>query len=521
MDADLAPALLADEAADLVKRRGLVFLPGGRVLAFDPGQPLPLSAVVVAWSGDPATTKGVRRGVWQSLPEPPPLAERLTEITLELPELPPDDLLAAGAGDIGSEAPQPDTGLASQALGHAAFGAGKALAWLGKMLGSKNLAKKGMDWMESGLHQAPKLADSVLGKQEAALRALLSALRRGDVEKALRRALPLGGDGGRGARPVGGAWLPFQNLLYSLSNLLGSSGGGGGYWAASHDLYRALEAEYRKQAELAERRGDHRRAAYIYGKLLHDYRAAAAVLSRGGLHRDAATLYLNRLDDALAAAREYEAAGDTDKALALYRKCGEHLLAGDLLRRVGDEDEALTEYRRAADQAVATGKGHYQAGELLRTRAGREDLAVPYYEQGWALRPAGSAVPCAVRLAQWHARAAAVAPLLALAAEADEYLGPRGNDGPAGEFYNELARLADQHFTGPDRDDLRDLALTRIAGKLRQRAEAGLATADLVSTLLGQAPHWAPAVVSDAQFALRRGRAPWRRPLPPSVPSRA
>src|SRR5262249_11662810 len=38
---------------------------------------------------------------------------------------------------------------------------------------------------------------------------------------------------------------------------------------------------------------------------------------------------------------------------------------------------------------------------------------------------------------------------------------------------------------------------------------------DLVSTLLGQSPHWPAAVVSDAQFALRRGRGP----EPPAAPA--
>src|SRR3954465_9349560 len=36
VDAELSPALLPDEAQALVRHRGLVFLPGGRVLAFDP-----------------------------------------------------------------------------------------------------------------------------------------------------------------------------------------------------------------------------------------------------------------------------------------------------------------------------------------------------------------------------------------------------------------------------------------------------------------------------------------------------
>ena len=44
-----------------------------------------------------------------------------------------------------------------------------------------------------------------------------------------------------------------------------------------------LAAEYRKAAEAAVARGDYRRAAFIYGKLLKDYRSAAGVLSRGNL----------------------------------------------------------------------------------------------------------------------------------------------------------------------------------------------------------------------------------------------
>lgn len=51
-------------------------------------------------------------------------------------------------------------------------------------------------------------------------------------------------------------------------------------------------AEYRKAASEAAKMGDHRRAAFIYGKLLGDYREAAAALMAGGLYHDAAQLYL-------------------------------------------------------------------------------------------------------------------------------------------------------------------------------------------------------------------------------------
>jgi tetratricopeptide (TPR) repeat protein len=505
VDGDLAPALLPDEAAALVSRRGLVFLPGGRVLEYDPAAPLAPSA----WLG----VAGLRRGDWQPLPAPPPLAERLTEITLDLPGESPDELLEAGGEGIGTEAPRPeDAGLPSKILSKTAFTAGKGLSWLGRKLGLGGLARAGNKWMESALNLWPRLSEAVLGRQEASLRDLLKDFREGNIERALRRAIPLSGND-RGAVPATGSQLPTQDTRYSLKDLLRSGQGGGGVWLSSYDTWRELEREYRRLAEQATQAGDYRRAAFIYGKLLGDYRQAAAVLARNGLHRDAAILYLKKVGDTLAAAREYEAAGDVDQALALYRQRGEHALAGDLLRRAGEEELAVAEYRLAADRLLTSDAGYYQAGELLRTRAGRTDLALPYYQTGWAQRPAGSPVPCAVRLAQHYAEEASAAKLLALTEEADRYLEPPGNDSLAASFFNEVAGLADRPALAAARDDLRDRALLALAGKLRQRVQAEANPGALVSTLLGTSALWAPAVVSDAQHAVR---GPARLSAPPA-----
>ena len=46
IDADLVPALLDDEAEGLTRLRGLVVLPGGRILSFDPAAPLAPSALL-------------------------------------------------------------------------------------------------------------------------------------------------------------------------------------------------------------------------------------------------------------------------------------------------------------------------------------------------------------------------------------------------------------------------------------------------------------------------------------------
>ncbi len=498
-DAELVPALLDEEAAGLVRQRGLVFLPG-RVLAYDL-TPLPASALLSA-------PRLPDRG-WRPLPAPPERPERLREILLDLPEESPDAILDSGGESIGEEAPRPPAaGPGATAAGKAAAGAGRGLMWLGDKLGWKGLAQAGAGLFAWAAALAPRLTESVLGQQEAALRELLRRFRAGDIEEALRRALPLGGAADRGGAPAGDARLPVHNPTYRLSDLLGSGGGPVAWWLGGADVQRELAAEYRKAAQAATARGDYRRAAFIYGKLLHDYRLAADVLSRGGLHHDAAILYLEKLGDTAAAARSFEAAGEVDRALQLYRQRGEHALAGDLLRRAGEEEAAVQEYRLAADALVAA-NNHLAAGELMLELARRADLAVPYFAEGWAKRPGGSALGCLARLAPLYAAQEAPTALLKLTGEAEGFFAPPGNEAGAGQFFNALARLADRPNLAPQRDELRDRALCGLAGKLRQRADVEARPGTAVSRLLGMSGAWAPAMVSDADYAFK---ASLRRP---------
>src|SRR5205807_241009 len=102
------------------------------------------------------------------------LADRIRSISLDLPDESPEAILAAGAGDIGSEDPSrpPAAGLGAQILGRAALGAGKTLFHLGNLLGLGGLAGLGANWMKRALQLAPRLSEGLLGKQEAALREL-------------------------------------------------------------------------------------------------------------------------------------------------------------------------------------------------------------------------------------------------------------------------------------------------------------------------------------------------------------
>ena len=496
VDAELVPALLEDEAQLLGRRRGLVFLPGGRVLGFDPAAPLAASALLALPS--------LRREVWQPLPQRPPLAERLTEITLEREELTPEIIMESGGEDIGSDDPRPaGAGVPARTLGGLAYGLGMGLARLGNALRLRGLARLGARLMSGALKVAPRLSEKLLGRQEAALRDLLREFREGNIERALRRALPLSGDTARGARPAQGSIrLPFNKIFYSLQELLRRDRGPATIWFSRFDAWTELQREYRKQAELALQRGDFRRAAFIYGKLLGDFRTAAATLAQGGLHRDAAILYLARVHDTHAAAREFEAAGELDRALALYRKSGEHALAGDLLRHAGEEELAIAEYRLAAAKLAQSGQAFYEAGELLLTRAGRPDLAQEYYQTGWKRRPIGSPVPCALRLAEHHCQQAERDKLLALVTEAEAYFAQEAVDSEVAYFFNEIAQLAQRPTLAPLHDELRDRALMAIGARMRLH-DAHSRPADLASSLLAPAAGWSAAVMSDAAYATK------------------
>ncbi len=486
IDAALEPNLLGDEARGL---RG-VMLPGA-LLALDLSSPIKLSLLLAP----PA----VRRRQWQPLPQPRQRANEITELVLDRPQDDAEELLKQGNEQITGQEPQPDeTGAGRQAKGRAEFTAGRALSGLGKALGWKGLENAGGKLIGKGLNHSPKLTQGLLGKQEAALRDLLRRFREGRTDEALRRALPLSGETGRGSQPAGNANLPFNNIAYSLGNVLAGSGSAAANWFTERDVYAALVDEYRKAAESARHEGDFRRAAFIYGKLLGDWRLAATMLTQGGLHHDAAVLHLQKLNDKVAAARSYELAGEIDEAVRLYRGSGRHVDAGDLLRRVGEEEAALGEYRSAANDLGERGRYH-AAGELLLGKGLRALEALAHFERGWKARPHADAVPCAVHMAVVHADHAQPQALIELTDEADRYFAPAGREREAASYYNMLAGLSRRQALGELQGRLRDRALQGLAHKLRQRTG---------KEHLFESKAWSDALISDAQYALKHTPKP-------------
>jgi tetratricopeptide (TPR) repeat protein len=321
--------------------------------------------------------------------------------------------------------------------------------------------------------------------------------------------LPIGKGTDRGTSIAGSARLPDREPRYSLAEILGGAGAGRGgdassVWFGGFDVQQELIREYHRAAQDAVRRGDFRRAAFIYAKLLQDDRLAANVLLQGGLARDAAWIFLEKLGDRAAAARAFEAAGEFDRAIELYRSIDEFERLGDLYTRLGEPEEALAAYVRAADQIVEQEGDYLKAGVLLRSRAGRPDLALARFETGWKARPGPNAIGCAIELAGALAGSGDGAGLRDLVAEADALFAPPGLEPDASRFYNELATLADQPALAPWRDALRDRALMGLAGKLRQRVEAeGGGMPGIVSTVFGPARQWSADLIRDAEYAVR------------------
>jgi tetratricopeptide (TPR) repeat protein len=508
-DAELVPSLLDDEIKALARRRGLLFLPGGRVLAFDLEKPLRASSLI--------QRPPMKQTAWKSLPEPPRLAAQLTEITIELPPR-VEELLEPGNPATGGEPIEGPGGADSQAardhgaevaglsatlFEQARLGAGRALMSLGQFLHLKGLASTGANWIQKAVEEAPHLVQRLLGDREASLRALLRMFREGRLEQALRRAVNFAEPGERAPTTPYGR-LPFNWLGYSLENILGKPAVGS--WLAPYDVVHELQREYHKAAQVALRDGDHRRAAFIYGKLLRDYRLAAHALSQGGLHRDAAILYLKKVGAPLDAARAFAAAGDTDRAIALYRREHDHVSAGDLLRQIGEEDAALAEYHRAAQDIIAKRQDYLAAGDLILQKAGRADVALTYFETGWAGRPGRNALECALRSADLYATEQSPKRLIGLVSQAEAYLKPRANHRDVGRFFNAIARLAERPNLAPVADDLRDRALMAIADALRRQADTLAPTPPVVTDLLGLPGPWPASLVDDAHIAIRTQR---------------
>ena len=204
--------------------------------------------------------------------------------------------------------------------------------------------------------------------------------------------------------------------------------------------------------------------------------------------------------------------------MALFRRLGDHVAAGDLLRRIGQEDEAIEEYRLAADLLALVERegGHLAAGDLLLSKIGDCVLARTHFRLGWG-RTGPNAVSCALRLLKLDAAAGNFAAVRELLDDASDFFAWNRDLAQVERFYNELAILPAQGegAVAAAHAELRDRALIGLTSELRALANPGTSAAALVATL-ARPDAWPAAVISDADFAITAAtRVP--RPAPTAL----
>lgn len=290
-----------------------------------------------------------------------------------------EDVFAGGRDDIGTQSPNLDElppapgepaggvlGELGRAMGR---GMARAIQWLTDHA-PKSAA--GPTWINALDKWAGRRLEHLSKSLEAArnreLLRLMSLLEK-NPDEGLKFALPMEGDAHRGiARPTNR--LGPRNVDFNL----GSLGGGRptDVWDMSADFRQRLIRRYRDLAAREIALGRHRRAAYIFAKLLNDLRSAAATLAAGGHYREAAVLYEDRLHQPELAADCLRRGGLRTEAIALFTRLSRHETVGDLYAELEQMEEAEAAWERAVATHLAA-DDVLQAARLLESKLRRVD----------------------------------------------------------------------------------------------------------------------------------------------------
>ena len=283
-------------------------------------------------------------------------------------------------------------GLAGTGGGAGGFGAGLG-SWLaGALAGGGASLGKALEGLSNAL---ARTTPQILSARARELERLLNRFAT-DPDDALRYALPLTGDAGRGIAPPG-----WQLGPRSIDFSLGGTSGAVDAWGIPPELHTSLLAKYREAAQREIRLGRYRRAAYIFSKLLGDHLSAASALEQGRFHREAAVLYRDKLRQPLEAARCLARGGLLREAVELYRDQSRHVEAGDLLIRLEEPEEAAAEYRQAVEGRLAQ-SDFVGAADLLFRKLTDEEGAFLVLRRGWP--DSSQAEGCLTKLLEGAAR---------------------------------------------------------------------------------------------------------------------
>jgi hypothetical protein len=207
----------------------------------------------------------------------------------------------------------------------------------------------------------------------------LMDLFKKDPDEALQYAIPLDQEGSiRGGvhsrLDMSRRWLDF-----SLFNRGRGSGAG---IAHIGDHYYELQKQYNTTAEELIRRGEYRKSAFVYMKLLKNHLKAAVTLEAGKHYQEAATIYLKHTDSKRKAAECYEKGNIIMDAIAVYEELDDHEKVGDLYMTISKRSKARLHYEKAVND-YKTRSQYVKASLICKNKMDDPSIGQSLLLDGW------------------------------------------------------------------------------------------------------------------------------------------
>lgn len=201
-------------------------------------------------------------------------------------------------------------------------------------------------------------------------------------DEALKYAIPVDSEGVSRGKEVYGFQMQKLWSSFLLDNVMRGIGGSRSTRVLIGDGFNELNNQYRKTAEDLIKKGDYKKAAFIYLKLLKYPHLAAETLEQGKLYAEAASVYLQHSLNKKKAAECYEKANMLTKAIELNKDIQEYEIVGDLYRKMARDNDADKYYRIVIDEHIKSHK-YVKASLVYRKKMQDNISAQSLLLDGW------------------------------------------------------------------------------------------------------------------------------------------
>jgi hypothetical protein len=225
---------------------------------------------------------------------------------------------------------------------------------------------------------ATRMADAIGRRQSEYVGRMIDMFERGDLDAALRHAIPLGGESRGETRPSLSVPSPRDGLqiapvLPSGSTSLGFDGG----------VYEELKKIYQAAFERLEREGRVEEAAFVLAELLRESERAVAFLERHGKLALAAEIAEARGLPPGLVVRQWFLAGERGRALSVARRSGAF---ADAVARLEKSDMEQARALRLLWADTLASAGDYAAAvEVVWPLEGARRLALAWLDRSIAI----------------------------------------------------------------------------------------------------------------------------------------